>query len=274
MDDLTRACSNIIDLVIGYASVLDISTALISLNIAKYFHKEEKTEIEEKFAMKILKSLIGTDKLSSVAAGALRLYINCSSNQYRNLKTFLHAVSMEYQNPSFDFLPNEKDLRQEDNASLPGNVSYTIYGPENNVLYTHDAKVLSDKMHIIKFLIFSVQIEEPHDIEDALAELGPLFFKPRIKGRYYRIPDVISKELQCLASKMEEGYDKLGLSSSNVAIVKIKIRFVEFIITTFKCFTLFISVRMAWALLLTCQQRENSSRCQTKYSEAVLPFCL
>lgn len=71
---------------------------------------------------------------------------------------------------------------------------------------------------------FFYQIEEPYDIEEALKKLGPLFYKPKIKGRYFHIPDVVAKELLCMKDDILDGYEKFGLSSSTVAIVKIKIR--------------------------------------------------
>ena len=72
--------------------------------------------------------------------------------------------------------------------------------------------------------VFFYQIEEPYDIEEALKKLGPLFYKPKIKGRYFHIPDVVAKELLCMKDDILDGYEKFGLSSSTVAIVKIKIR--------------------------------------------------
>ena len=145
LDELTNACSSIMDLIESVSHLLDISTGLVSLNIASVMneHQQPRKENEEKFAVKLIKLLCGAAKLPTTAAGALRLYINCSSNQYNNLKTFLHAASLEYKSPSLDFLPNEKSLRKEDNSSFPGNVTYTIFGSGNEVLYTHDAKVFS-----------------------------------------------------------------------------------------------------------------------------------
>ena len=224
---MTKACSNIVDLIESYSHLLDISSGLLSLNIASVIneHNQPTKENEKKFSLKLLKSLCGIAKLPTTAAGALRLYINSSSNQYRNLKTFLHAASLEYSNPSLDFLPNEKDLRKEDNSSLPGNVTYTICGSNDEVLYTHDAKVsMINSNSQIMSLIHFFQIEEPHNIEDAINKLGPLFYKPKIKGRYYHISDIVAKELLFMKNEIMDGYEKSGLSSSTVATVKIKIR--------------------------------------------------
>ena len=72
---------------------------------------------------------------------------------------------------------------------MPGNVTYTICGSNDEVLYTHDAKVsMINSNSQIMSLIHFFQIEEPHNIEDAINKLGPLFYKPKIKGRYYHIP--------------------------------------------------------------------------------------
>merc|ERR1711973_168003 len=75
---LTKACSNIVDLIESYSHLLDISSGLLSLNIASVIneHNQPTKENEKKFSLKLLKSLCGIEKLPTTAAGALRLYIN------------------------------------------------------------------------------------------------------------------------------------------------------------------------------------------------------
>ena len=57
LDELTNACSSIMDLIESVSHLLDISTGLVSLNIASVMneHQQPRKENEEKFAVRLIK---------------------------------------------------------------------------------------------------------------------------------------------------------------------------------------------------------------------------
>ena len=67
LDELTNACSSIMDLIESVSHLLDISTGLVSLNIASVMneHQQPRKENEEKFAVKLIKLLCGAAKFGS-----------------------------------------------------------------------------------------------------------------------------------------------------------------------------------------------------------------
>ena len=175
--------------------------------------------------IKVISSLSKRKKMPDVAAAALRLYVNISSNQYTQLKGFLAAAAVEYQT-HWDCLPTLKSVRNEEDASLPSNVSYKIKNVNGDVIYTHNAKVLYYLNILCSFFLKNnlLQIEGPHDILEDMQELGPLFPRPKMAGRYYKVTDVIAMELFNMKDKISSQLQKLDIAPNSTLTVKVKIR--------------------------------------------------
>ena len=146
------------------------------------------------------------NQLSPLEAASLRIRSDLTWAQYRSAGHFLTALAKERNKP-LNILPSYIFVNEIDKLNLPSNVSYQLSDKiSGEVKYQHVGK-----------------IEDPLDIRESFVGLGPGHPQTNIYGSYFKLTDILARELYIKREETEKVAVGKKIPDSEELTVKVKI---------------------------------------------------
>ena len=138
-------------------------------------------------------------KVSPAEAAALKTFTDLSAGQYKRMKTFTVQLAKFHGNQKYNIFPQYGDVEKNNKETCPSNISYSIWNTEGELIKRHEAK-----------------IEGPLDImETCMKGRLSTMPKPILEGSYYRLTDVLAKELESKGNSIKKELRKLHLEPND-----------------------------------------------------------